>query len=328
MPLPLVGAGLAAVARYLAKNGVTQAVKKYGSKAVKAAADAERGVASKIGSKEGLDVIPGTSMMNRGRGFGLRQKRGEGAKPSNVGSPMATKTKKPSNLAPPMATKAQRAKNVRSGRQRMYGGAGLTGAAAGLSLMPSEGDKWDENEAGRTKTTTPKTTTPKVTTPKATTPKTTTPKVTTPKGEDKFRFPKAEKKNWEDYKSIAEAKKAGSLYYNKDNTPMAAVFKEDLAEEDLATKNPLRNYMNRQIKKNKARDAARGGIANMGPPMEVTLEDGMKAGMKAGGKVRGMKSGGKVRGMNYGGKVEGMKSGGKVRGAGIARKGTRACKIR
>jgi hypothetical protein len=32
--------------------------------------------------------------------------------------------------------------------------------------------------------------------------------------------------------------------------------------------------------------------------------------------------------MNYGGKVEGMKSGGKVRGAGIARKGTRACKIR
>jgi hypothetical protein len=32
--------------------------------------------------------------------------------------------------------------------------------------------------------------------------------------------------------------------------------------------------------------------------------------------------------MNYGGKVEGMKSGGKVRGAGIARNGTRACKIR
>jgi hypothetical protein len=36
--------------------------------------------------------------------------------------------------------------------------------------------------------------------------------------------------------------------------------------------------------------------------------------------------------MNYGGKVEGMKSegmkSGKVRGAGIARNGTRACKIR
>jgi hypothetical protein len=53
-----------------------------------------------------------------------------------------------------------------------------------------------------------------------------------------------------------------------------------------------------------------------------------KMDMKAGGKVRGMNYGGKVRGMNYGGKVEGMKSGGKVRGAGIARKGTRACKIR
>jgi hypothetical protein len=65
MPLPLAGVGLAAVARYLAKNGITQAVKKYGNKAVKAATDAERGVASKIGSKEGLDVIPGTSIMNR-----------------------------------------------------------------------------------------------------------------------------------------------------------------------------------------------------------------------------------------------------------------------
>jgi hypothetical protein len=317
MPLPLVGVGLAAVARYLAKNGITQAVKKYGNKAVKAATDAERGVASKIGSKEGLDVIPGTSIMNRGRGFGLKQKSGEGAKPSNVGSPMATKTKKPSNLAPPMATKAQRAKNVRSGRQRMYGGvgAGLTGAATIPSLMPSEGDKWDEDEAGRTKTTAPKTTTPKVTTPTGTSKAT----PTTPTVEYKSSFPKAEKKNWEDYNSIAEAKKAGSLYYSKNGKPMAAVFKEDLAEGET-----LRDYMNQQIKKDKARDAARGGIANSRPPIGISLEDDMKAG----GKVRGMKAGGKVRGMNYGGKVEGMKSGGKVRGAGIARKGTRACKIR
>jgi hypothetical protein len=317
MPLPLVGAGLAAVARYLGRYGVTQAVKKYGSKAVKAAADAERGVASKIGSKEGLDVIPGTSIMNRGRGFGLKQKRGEGAKPSNVGSPMATKTKKPSNLAPPMATKAQRAENLASGRRRYGGGvgAGLTAAGAAYSLGGSEGDKWDEDEAGRTKTTTPKTTTPKVTTPTGTSKAT----PTTPKVEYKSSFPKAEKKNWEDYNSIAEAKKAGSLYYSKNGKPMAAVFKEDLAEGET-----LRDYMNQQIKKDKARDAARGGIANSRPPIGISLEDDMKAG----GKVRGMKAGGKVRGMNYGGKVEGMKSGGKVRGAGIARKGTRACKIR
>jgi hypothetical protein len=317
MPLPLVGAGLSAVARYLARYGVTQAAKKYGSKAVKAAADAERGVASKIGSKEGLDVIPGTSIMNRGRGFGLKQKRGEGAKPSNVGSPMATKTKKPSNLAPPMATKAQRAENLASGRRRYRRGvgAGLTAAGAGYFLGGSEGDKWDEDEAGRTKTTAPKTTTPKVTTPTGTSKAT----PTTPTVEYKSSFPKAEKKNWEDYNSIAEAKKAGSLYYSKNGKPMAAVFKEDLAEGET-----LRDYMNQQIKKDKARDAARGGIANSRPPIGISLEDDMKAG----GKVRGMKAGGKVRGMNYGGKVEGMKSGGKVRGAGIARKGTRACKIR
>jgi hypothetical protein len=300
MPLPLVGAGLAAVARYLGRYGVTQAVKKYGSKAVKAAADAERGVASRVGSKEGLEVIPKTA----GQPRRLKQ--------SNPDMPMATKGARIKYVKP---TAAQTAKNIRSGRQRY--GAGLTaaGAAAGYSLGGSEGDKWDEDEAGRTKTTAPKTTTPKVTTPTGTSKAT----PTTPTVEYKSSFPKAEKKNWEDYNSIAEAKKAGSLYYSKNGKPMAAVFKEDLAEGET-----LRDYMNQQIKKDKARDAARGGIANSRPPIGISLEDDMKAG----GKVRGMKAGGKVRGMNYGGKVEGMKSGGKVRGAGIARKGTRACKIR
>jgi hypothetical protein len=313
MPLPLVGLGLAAVASYLAKNGTTQAVKKYGSKAIKAVRDAERGVASRAGSKEGLEVIPKTA----GQPRRLKQ--------SNPDMSMAPKGARIRYVKP---TAAQTAKNIRSGRQRYGAGLIAAGAGAGYSLGGSEGDKWDEDEAGRTKTTTPKATAPKTTTPTGTSKAT----PTTPKVEYKSSFPKAEKKNWEDYNSIAEAKKAGSLYYSKgkgaDKERMAAVFKEDLTEEDLATKNPLRNYMNRQIKKDKARDAARGGIANMGPPMEVTLEDGMKAGMKAGGKVRGMNYGGKVRGMNYGGKVEGMKSGGKVRGAGIARKGTRACKIR
>jgi hypothetical protein len=272
MTLPLVGAGLLAVARFIASKGAQQAVKKYGSKAVKAVKDAERGVASKIGSKESFKPNPYSG--------------------NNSFKP----------------TKSQLAKNVRSGRQRMYGG--LSSAATIPSLMSSEGDKGDEDEAGRTKTTTP-TGTSKTTTPTGTS-KTTTPKTTTPKA-----TPKATAPNWEDYNSIAEAKKAGSLYYSKgkgaDKERMAAVLKEDLAEEDLATKNPLRNYMNRQIKKDKARDA----VLNM-----------PTAPMKAGGKVRGMKAGGKVRGMKAGGKVRGMKSGGKVRGAGIARKGTRACKMR
>jgi hypothetical protein len=313
MPFPLAGLGLSAAAGYLARYGVTQAIKKYGSKAIKAVRDAERGVASRAGSKEGLEVIPKTA----GQPRRLKQ--------SNPDMSMAPKGARIRYVKP---TAAQTAKNIRSGRQRYGGGvgAGLTAAGAGAaySLGGSEGDKWDEDEAGRTKTTAPKTTTPKVTTPTGTSKAT----PTTPTVEYKSSFPKAEKKNWEDYNSIAEAKKAGSLYYSKgkgaDKERMAAVFKEDLTEEDLATKNPLRNYMNRQIKKDKARDAARGGIANSRPPIGISLEDDMKAG----GKVRGMKAGGKVRGMNYGGKVEGMKSGGKVRGAGIARKGTRACKIR
>jgi hypothetical protein len=264
MPLPLVGAGLAAVARYLARYGVTQAVKKYGSKAIKAVRDAERGVASRAGSKEGLEVIPKTA----GQPRRLKQ--------SNPDMSMAPKGARIRYVKP---TAAQTAKNIRSGRQR-YGGAGLTaaGAGAGYSLGGSEGDKWDEDEAGRTKTTTPKATAPKATTPTGTSKAT----PTTPKVEYKSSFPKAEKKNWEDYNSIAEAKKAGSLYYSKgkgaDKERMAAVFKEDLTEEDLATKNPLRNYMNRQIKKDKARDAARGGIANSGAThRRSTLEDGYES---------------------------------------------------
>jgi hypothetical protein len=249
MPFPLAGLGLSAAAGYLARYGVTQAIKKYGSKAIKAVRDAERGVASRAGSKEGLEVIPKTA----GQPRRLKQ--------SNPDMSMAPKGARIRYVKP---TAAQTAKNIRSGRQRY--GAGLTaaGAGAGYSLGGSEGDKWDEDEAGRTKTTTPKATTPKVTTPTGTSKAT----PTTPKVEYKSSFPKAEKKNWEDYNSIAEAKKAGSLYYSKgkgaDKERMAAVFKEDLTEEDLATKNPLRNYMNRQIKKDKARDAARGGIANSG----------------------------------------------------------------
>lgn len=66
-----------------------------------------RGLASKLGSKKGLEVIPGTTVMNRGRGFGLKE-QGTGR----------------------MATTGQRAENVTSGRNRALAITGASGATA------------------------------------------------------------------------------------------------------------------------------------------------------------------------------------------------------
>ena len=102
-------------------------------------------------------------------------------------------------------------------------------------------------------------------------------------------------------KSVGEAKSRGAdKFIGKDGTQKAAVTKEELEASGLI----LRDYLNQQQGKTRRPE------------------------MKSGGMAKAYKKGGKVRGMNYGGKVEGMKSGGKVRGAGIAHKGTRACKIR
>ena len=102
-------------------------------------------------------------------------------------------------------------------------------------------------------------------------------------------------------KSVGEAKSRGAdKFIGKDGTQKAAVTKEELEASGLS----LRDYLNQQQGKTRRPE------------------------MKSGGMAKAYKKGGKVRGMNYGGKVEGMKSGGKVRGAGIAHKGTRACKIR
>ena len=73
----------------------------------------------------------------------------------------------------------------------------------------------------------------KKTTPTTATPtKTTAPTVKPPKAGDDYKK----------YKSIAAAKKAGSLYYDKGGEKMAAVFKEDLKPGQK-----LRDYMNEEL---------------------------------------------------------------------------------
>ena len=114
MPIPLVGAALAAASRYLATKGVKAAAKKYGKAAIKTIKESEKGISSRAGSKKGLDAIKGTTTRNRGKGFGLKQ----------------AGTSK-------MATKAQRAANVSSGRKRIG-----TAATVGFLGSPSgDGEK-------------------------------------------------------------------------------------------------------------------------------------------------------------------------------------------
>ena len=60
--------------------------------------------------------------------------------------------------------------------------------------------------------------------------------------------------DWNQYKTIAQAKKAGSLYYSQNGKKMAAVYKEDLKPGES-----LRDYMNK--KTGKTRKMMAGGMA-------------------------------------------------------------------
>ena len=99
------------------KAGLSFADKvKAGVKASKkAASDVERGVATRVGKKEGVEIAKGAKTKNLGAGFGLTQK-GKGAR---------------------MATKAQRDDVVKSGRRRL--GAGAVGAAGATAILSGDG---------------------------------------------------------------------------------------------------------------------------------------------------------------------------------------------
>jgi len=233
MPIPLVGAALAAAGRYLAAKGVKAAAKKYGKAAIKTIKESEKGVSSRAGSKKGLDAIKGTTTRNRGKGFGLKQ----------------AGTSK-------MATKAQRAANVSSGRKRIG-----TAATVGFLGSPSgDGEKNIKVDTSKRKVKEEKKVTPKNVGPVG--------------GERKVtKKPKANT-DWKDYKTIAEAKKAGSNFYSKGGTKMAAVVKEDLSEGQS-----LRDLMNKKL-----------GKTRIGESLAPTKEkrSGRSGGMARGGKVRGV----------------------------------------
>lgn len=258
MALPAVGAIIAAIGRM----GVSKAIKKYGKAAVDKARAAERGAASKLGSKKGLETVKGTSTMNRGRGYGLKQK-GTGK----------------------MATKEQRAKNVRSGRLR-----GLTAATVAPMAIPTADKPEYKSPSAKEGTTAVKRTIPDMNgagvrkkqagpDPQGAPTKAQSDyaKQQTAKSAKRAAAARAKKAgssksastgsaasssaktankggDWNQYKTIAQAKKAGSLYYSQNGRKMAAVYKEDLKPGES-----LRDYMNK--KTGKTRKLMAGGMA-------------------------------------------------------------------
>jgi len=264
-----------AIIAAIGRMGVSKAIKKYGKAAVDKARAAEKGAASKLGSKKGLETVKGTSTMNRGRGYGLKQK-GTGK----------------------MATKEQRAKNVRSGRLR-----GLTAATVAPMAIPTADKPEYKSPSAKEGTTAVKRTIPDMNgagvrkkqagpdpqgaptkaqsdyakqqtaqsakraaaarAKKAGSSKSastgsaaSSSAKTANKGGAASSSAKTANKggDWNQYKTIAQAKKAGSLYYSQNGRKMAAVYKEDLKPGES-----LRDYMNK--KTGKTRKLMAGGMA-------------------------------------------------------------------
>ncbi len=247
-----------AILAAIGRMGVSKAIKKYGKAAVKKAQAAEKGVSSRLGSKKGLETVKGTSTMNRGRGYGLKQK-GTGK----------------------MATAEQRAKNVRSGRLR-----GLTAATVAPMAIPTA-DK-PEYKSPSTDKKSPTTAVKRTMADMGGSGVRKKQAGPNPQGaptkaqSDYAKQQTAKSKNraavgsgksasrgsaansstktankggdWNQYKTIAQAKKAGSLYYSQNGKKMAAVYKEDLKPGES-----LRDYMNK--KTGKTRKMMAGGMA-------------------------------------------------------------------
>jgi hypothetical protein len=109
--------------------------------------------------------------------------------------------------------------------------------------------------------------------------------------------------SYKDFKTIAAAKKAGSLYYDKGGKKMAAVTKDDLDKSGLS----LRDYLNRKegktrsgkfITPSKEETRMEKPDSKM-PKMKgggmMNTKMGTKGGMKGGGMTKGYQKGGALK---------------------------------
>ena len=106
--------------------------------------------------------------------------------------------------------------------------------------------------------------------------------------------------SWKNYTTIAQAKKAGSLYYSKNGKKMAAVLKEDLIGVEGATqKAKLRNYLNARLR-NKKKMSTGGVLKQPDNPGLKKLPTAVR------NKMGFMKKGGNVGHTDYRKAAKGM----------------------
>ena len=106
--------------------------------------------------------------------------------------------------------------------------------------------------------------------------------------------------SWKNYTTIAQAKKAGSLYYSKNGKKMAAVLKEDLVGVEGATqKAKLRNYLNARLR-NKKKMSTGGVLKQPDNPGLKKLPTAVR------NKMGFMKKGGNVGHTDYRKAAKGM----------------------
>tara|TARA_R110000868_G_C10804373_1_gene757375 strand:+ start:279 stop:1112 length:834 start_codon:yes stop_codon:yes gene_type:complete len=263
MPAPLL-AMIPTVAAYIARTGITKAVKKYGKKLVNRAMTAEKKVSGVAGSKKELKELPSKIKPTDKRVKGVKGK-----------SKSATTRKRNQNVASnKAATDSAKAANVRSGRMRIGTAVGSTAGIEGASKLGRMLDDKISDKPTSSKSTRPfNMTAPENLKPK----KTTSPfNMTAPenlkpkKTKIATDVPTPPKKKV--YNTLRSARAAGAdTYTDAKGNKKAAVLDTDLKEGQSLT-----DYLNSKKRAKKAQ-----------PAKKKMMSGGMTKKYRDGGPVRG-----------------------------------------
>tara|TARA_R110000851_G_scaffold330873_1_gene504249 strand:- start:96 stop:941 length:846 start_codon:yes stop_codon:yes gene_type:complete len=267
MPAPLL-AMIPTVAAYIARTGITKAVKKYGKKLVNRAMTAEKKVSGVAGSKKELKELPSKIKPTDKRVKGVKGK-----------SKSATTRKRNQNVASnKAATDSAKAANVRSGRMRIGTAVGSTAGIEGASKLGRMLDDKISDKPTSSKSTRPfNMTAPENLKPK----KTTSPfNMTAPenlkpkKTKIATDVPTPPKKKV--YNTLRSARAAGAdTYTDAKGNKKAAVLDTDLKEGQSLT-----DYLNSKKRAKKAQLMSKPAKLKM-------MSGGMTKKYRDGGPVRG-----------------------------------------
>ena len=289
MPAPLL-AMIPTVAAYIARTGITKAVKKYGKKLVNRAMTAEKKVSGVAGSKKELKELPSKIKPTDKRVKGVKGK-----------SKSATTRKRNQNVASnKAATDSAKAANVRSGRMRIGTAVGSTAGIEGASKL---GRMLDDKISG--KPTSSKSTRP-FNMPAST-------------GQMK-RFPKAAPENLKPKKTTSPFNMTAPENLKPKKTKIAT---------DVPTPPKKKVYNTLRSARAAGADTYTDAKGNKkAAVLDTDLKEGQSLTDYLNSKKRAKKAQPAKLKMMSGGMTKKYRDGGPVRGAGMAKKGVRACKMR